>query len=378
MDKQEAYGTPGNIEGDRETGQTLNRIKENRLTEAKRQIETCAKGAAAPESSATVLFTRPARTQVSSESYKPKTKAKSKRASEDYLLAWFCISLHIKTAIYQNFPLLINLCEVRIPPSCFPSKRRATLGVDFTFHVCLARNCSLLPHLSEQLDGAGIELPSLYKLIEGQAPNGCCTEAWRKRAHWVGSQVSNETIESIAEAEKYLQTHRPVRRRHGKLLEEGASGFLQKKLADDGRNEAPAGDSVIDWSSLNKIFSDNVAELPVSFGSKCWAEVYLASTPQQAAIMGLKFPGVDEVEEIDDIDINLDDPFIADAIANERGGTLSDEQRKNFRKVKEEDDKKIDQKLQLCLKKRRYRRRSKQVQFVNLPFFSVMLAWCKI
>lgn len=215
-------------------------------------------------------------------------------------------------------------------------------------------------HLLEQLDGAGIELPSLYKLIEGQAPNGCCTEAWRKRAHWVGSQVSNETIESIAEAEKYLQTHRPVRRRHGKLLEEGASGFLQKKLADDGRNEAPAGDSVIDWSSLNKIFSDNVAELPVSFGSKCWAEVYLASTPQQAAIMGLKFPGVDEVEEIDDIDINLDDPFIADAIANERGGTLSDEQRKNFRKVKEEDDKKIDQKLQLCLKKRRYRRRSKQ------------------
>lgn len=31
MDKQEAYGTPGNIEGDRETGQTLNRIKENRF-----------------------------------------------------------------------------------------------------------------------------------------------------------------------------------------------------------------------------------------------------------------------------------------------------------------------------------------------------------
>lgn len=36
----------------------------------------------------------------------------------------FAFLLHIKTAIYQNFPLLINLCEVRIPPSCFPSKRR--------------------------------------------------------------------------------------------------------------------------------------------------------------------------------------------------------------------------------------------------------------
>lgn len=31
------------------------------------------------------------------------------------------------------------------------------------------------------------------------------------------------------------------------------------------------------------------------FGSKNWASVYLASTPQQAAEMGLEFPGVDEV-----------------------------------------------------------------------------------
>lgn len=84
-------------------------------------------------------------------------------------------------------------------------------------------------HLLEQLDGAGIELPSLYKWIESQAPNGCCTEAWKQRVHWIGSQVTGDTTESIIEAEKHLQTDRPVRRRHGKLLEEGASGYLAKK-----------------------------------------------------------------------------------------------------------------------------------------------------
>lgn len=36
----------------------------------------------------------------------------------------------------------------------------------------------------------------------------------------------------------------------------------------------------------------------VSFGSKQWASVYLASTPQQAAELGLKFPGVDEVKSL--------------------------------------------------------------------------------
>ncbi|KAK2968271.1 hypothetical protein RJ640_016203 [Escallonia rubra] len=67
-------------------------------------------------------------------------------------------------------------------------------------------------HLLEQLDGAGIELPSLYKWIESEAPNGCCTEAWKKRTHWVGSQVTSDLTESVADAEKYLQIHRPVRR----------------------------------------------------------------------------------------------------------------------------------------------------------------------
>lgn len=72
-------------------------------------------------------------------------------------------------------------------------------------------SCNMLI-VQEQLDGAGIELPSLYKWIEIQAPNGCCTEAWKNRTHWAGSQVTGGATESIADAEKYLKTHRPVRR----------------------------------------------------------------------------------------------------------------------------------------------------------------------
>ncbi|XP_062144098.1 protein CHROMATIN REMODELING 20 isoform X2 [Alnus glutinosa] len=227
-------------------------------------------------------------------------------------------------------------------------------------------------HLLEQLDGAGIELPSLFKWIESEAPNGCCTEAWKKRVHWVGSQMTGEITESIADTEKFLKIHRPVRRRHGKLLEEGASGFLQKKLAGDGSKgavtEDPDGskdavieDPVVDWCSLNKILSDGIADDDTSFGSKHWASVYLASTPQQAAVMGLQFPGVNEVEEIDDIDGNSNDPFVAAAIQNEKELDLSEEQKKNFRKVKEEDDAHIDLKLQIHLKQRKHRKRYKQV-----------------
>ncbi|XP_062084347.1 protein CHROMATIN REMODELING 20 [Humulus lupulus] len=218
-------------------------------------------------------------------------------------------------------------------------------------------------HLLEQLDGAGIELPSIYKWIESQAPNNCSTEAWRRRIHWTGSQATGDFTESKAHAEEFLQTHRPVRRRHGKLLEEGASGFLQKKLAADGSKETVAENSEVDWCSLNKLFSDGASENSGtcgSFGSKHWASVYLASTPQQAAEMGLKFPGVDEVEEIDDIDGSSIDPFVAAAVANEKDLSLSEEQKKNYRKVKEEDDADIDRKLQNHLKRRRYRKRSKQ------------------
>ncbi|KAE8662602.1 Protein CHROMATIN REMODELING 20 [Hibiscus syriacus] len=216
--------------------------------------------------------------------------------------------------------------------------------------------------LLEQLDGAGIELPSLYKWIESQAPNGCCTEAWKTRAHWVGSQVTSEAAESLAGAEKNLQTLRPVRRKHGRLLEEGAGGFLQKKLSNDASQEAPTGKSDIDWSSFMKICSNGLTEDDTGFGSKNWASVYLASTPQQAALMGLKFPGVDEVEEIEDIDGSSDNPLVADAIENEKELILSEEQRKSFRKVKEEDDVNIDRKFQLHLKQKRHRRRSKQVK----------------
>ncbi|KAJ9542426.1 hypothetical protein OSB04_028932, partial [Centaurea solstitialis] len=192
-------------------------------------------------------------------------------------------------------------------------------------------------HLLEQLDGAGIELPSLYKWIESQAPNGCCTEAWKNRTHWVGSQVTGDATESIADAEKFLQTHRPVRRHHGKLLEEGASGFLGKRLAPEEDKEA---NRDVDWSSFNELCSSSTNN--ASFGSKSWASVYLASTPQQAAELGLKFPGVDEVEEIDDIEGSLNDPFVADAI------------------VKEEDDVNIDRKLLYRLNQKRQRKKLKQ------------------
>ncbi|RZB45320.1 Protein CHROMATIN REMODELING 20 isoform C [Glycine soja] len=66
------------------------------------------------------------------------------------------------------------------------------------------------------------------------------------------------------------------------------------------------------------------------------------------------------VEEIDDVDGNSTDPFIAAAIANERELDLSDEQRRQFKKVKEEDDAIVDRKLQIRLKHRRQKRKSKQ------------------
>ncbi|KAL1339819.1 hypothetical protein AAHE18_U068600 [Arachis hypogaea] len=213
-------------------------------------------------------------------------------------------------------------------------------------------------NLLEQLDGAGIELPSLYKWIEKEAPNGCRTEAWKKRNHWVGLQATTEIAESVADAEKYLQVNRPVRRRHGKLLEEGASGFLQKKIGDETKDPVKKGMEG-DWDLFNKIVSDG-SGTDVSFGSKHWASVYLASTPQQAALMGLKFPGVNEVEEIDDVDGNSADPFVAAAIANERELDLSEEQKRQFKKVKEEDDAIVDRKLQIHLKQRRRRKKSKQ------------------
>ncbi|KAG8380399.1 hypothetical protein BUALT_Bualt06G0011300 [Buddleja alternifolia] len=215
-------------------------------------------------------------------------------------------------------------------------------------------------HLLEQLDGAGIELSSLYKWIEKQAPNGCCTEAWKERAHWVGTQMPVDATESVAQAEEYLQVHRPVRRKHGKVLEEGASGFLGKKIVTSESNAAVNDSSNADWDCFSRMCSDKSSLEDIKFGSKNWASVYLASTPQQAAELGLKFPGVDEVEEIDDVDDTSSDPFIADAIANEGDLNLTEEQKRNFKKVKEEDDLNDDRELHIRLKRRRRRKQRKE------------------
>lgn len=201
--------------------------------------------------------------------------------------------------------------------------------------------------LLEQLDGSGIELPSLYRWIESQAPNGCYTEAWKKRTHWVGSQVSNEVNLSVKEAEKYLHAHNPVPRQHGRLLEVGASGFLARKLSVGGKDE------IADWNSFNELIQFQRSSQSTSFDSKNWAAVYLANTPLQAASMGLNFPGVDEVEEIGEIDCDSRDPFYSDAIANEKEIDLTEEQKRNFRKVREEDDVNLTHRLQQRLKRQR-------------------------
>ncbi|KAH0433769.1 hypothetical protein IEQ34_026952 [Dendrobium chrysotoxum] len=201
--------------------------------------------------------------------------------------------------------------------------------------------------LLEQLDGAGIELPALYRWIESQAPNGCCTEAWKKRTHWIGSQVSNEVNVSVREAEEDLQSSHPVLKQRGRLLEVGASGFLARKFSDGDKND------ITDWSSFNELIQSQRCPEGTSFGSKNWASVYLANTPQQAANLGLNFPGVDEVEEIGEIDFDTRDPFYSDAIANEKEIDLTEEQKKNFRKVMEQDDANFTHQLQQRLKRKR-------------------------
>ncbi|PKA46223.1 DNA repair and recombination protein RAD54 [Apostasia shenzhenica] len=216
--------------------------------------------------------------------------------------------------------------------------------------------------LLEQLDGTGIELPALYRWIESQAPNVCCTEAWKKRNHWVGSQVSSELDLSVKEAEEYLQSCRPIRRQHGRLLEVGASGFLGRKLSVDEKNDKTESRDQ-DWTSFNELIQSQKSAEGTSFGSQKWASVYLANTPQQAAKLGLNFPGVDEVEEIGEIEFDSRDPFYSDAIANEKEIDLTEEQKKNFRKVREEDDVNLTRKLQQRLKRRR--RKGKKYNITN-------------
>lgn len=197
--------------------------------------------------------------------------------------------------------------------------------------------------LLEKLDAAGVELPSLYKSIESEASNVCETEVWKNRTHWAGSQVPEEANKSIRKADEYLQSCRPVRRKHGRLLEEGASGFLAGNV--------PVGD--VDslqcheksWNSFNEIIKSKKCT-ETSFGSSNWASVYLASTPQEAATLGLQFPGVDEVEEIAEVEGAVDDIKGVDEIE------LSEEQRKKYRKVREADDAKTIKRLWRHMKKR--------------------------
>ncbi|XP_066374559.1 protein CHROMATIN REMODELING 20-like isoform X2 [Miscanthus floridulus] len=200
--------------------------------------------------------------------------------------------------------------------------------------------------LLEQLDAAGIELPRLYKSIESQVPNVCETEAWKSRTHWAGSQVPEEANRSIKNADEYLQSCRPVRRKHGRLLEEGASGFLAGKVPVGDDDSVKCHEK--SWSSFNELIKSK-ENAENTFGSSNWASVYLASTPQEAAALGLQFPGVDEVEEISEVDGVFDDIKGVDEVE------LSEEQRRKYRKVTEEDDAKIMKFLQRRSKGKRTR-----------------------
>ncbi|KAH6832693.1 P-loop containing nucleoside triphosphate hydrolases superfamily protein [Perilla frutescens var. hirtella] len=215
-------------------------------------------------------------------------------------------------------------------------------------------------HLLEQLDGAGIDLSSLYKWIEKQVPNCCHTEAWKGRTHWVGTQVTEEATKSVSQAEEYLKIHRPVRRCYG------ASGFLGKKIAKCDDSVAVNNSTDKDWEAFGKLCSEAASLEDITRSSKHWASVYLASTPHQAAELGLKFAGVDEVEEIDDVDGTSSDPFVVDAIANERDLCLTEEQKRNFRKIKEEDDAKDDLKLHVRMKQMRRRKRNREGELSSI------------
>ncbi|KAJ3682438.1 hypothetical protein LUZ60_015011 [Juncus effusus] len=212
--------------------------------------------------------------------------------------------------------------------------------------------------LLEHLDGAGIELPSLYKHIEGQIADKCRTETWRKRVHWVGSQSTQEFDESVKDAEQFLQSCRPVRKKHGRLLEEGASGFLAGKLPINNSNGNSNENNESSWNSFNKFIQSKKGS-ESGFGSTNWASVYLASTPQQAASLGLNFPGVDEVEEI--ADIEGDDVEFKGINELE----LSEEQKRKYRKVREEDDENRTKRMQHHLKQERTRKKRLQPTFIS-------------
>jgi len=69
-----------------------------------------------------------------------------------------------------------------------------------------------------------------------------------------------------------------------------------------------------------------------------------------------------QVEEIDEIPIDYFDPFYADAVANENCNDLSEKQRQNYRKIREEDDAIITKKLQNNLIRHRHKRQRQKHQ----------------
>ncbi|KAG0626550.1 hypothetical protein M758_2G134500 [Ceratodon purpureus] len=197
--------------------------------------------------------------------------------------------------------------------------------------------------LQEKLEEAGLDLPHLYKLFEKQLPDLCITEAWKKRTHWAGIMPTSEVYEVVQKAEMDLKERRPVRRHHGRIQDEGASGFLVTKVKAQTQSDDVPEDGWSLYDILDKE-EDNLG--PGSLmGTEKWANVYLASTPEQAAQMGLSLPGYDTVEEIGDLDADKSRLF-KQALASEGEQSLAGKQKIIVKKVCEEDDVKKTKKLQ--------------------------------
>lgn len=83
-------------------------------------------------------------------------------------------------------------------------------------------------------------------------------------------------------------------RKHGRVFEIGSSGYLAKNLSvEDSDNFREYSEQ--DWHTFDEIIHSNQWS-DINSLSNNWAAVYLASTPQQAANLGLNLPGVNEVQ----------------------------------------------------------------------------------
>ena len=128
-----------------------------------------------------------------------------KENGSPFFLYWFCIRLSgwlYQIDAYFLFPHRL-VCAFYF---CWIFFKK-----NLTLCIWLKINSHLFA-MQEQLDAAGVELPKLYKSIESQVPDVCETEAWKRRAHWAGTQVPEEANLSIKNADEYLQSCRPARR----------------------------------------------------------------------------------------------------------------------------------------------------------------------